>query len=264
MQRCAFAVVVLLSPLRLDAHDFWIEPSAYRAAVGQELGVALRVGEGYKGDPVPRKPAAVIRRFVAVGPAGEQAIEGEEGQEPAGRTRLLQPGLFVLGYNNTPSSITLEAAKFEAYLREEGLERIVALRAERGESAASGREIYSRSAKALVTCGESSTGAYDRRLGLPLELVPESNPYLASSGPLRLRILFRERPLAGALVVALAKEEPGRKLEGRSDGEGRVELALAAGRTWLVKAVHMVQAPAESGADWESFWASLTFERPAR
>ena len=31
---------------------------------------------------------------------------------------------------------------------------------------------------------------------------------------------------------------------------------------WLVKAVHMVPAPAASGADWESLWASLTFEVP--
>ena len=31
---------------------------------------------------------------------------------------------------------------------------------------------------------------------------------------------------------------------------------------WLVKAVHMAPAPAESGAEWESLWASLTFEVP--
>jgi hypothetical protein len=35
----------------------------------------------------------------------------------------------------------------------------------------------------------------------------------------------------------------------------------AAGR-WLVTAVHMVPAPAASGADWESVWASLAFALP--
>ena len=29
---------------------------------------------------------------------------------------------------------------------------------------------------------------------------------------------------------------------------------------WLIKAVHMVPASRESGADWASQWASLTFE----
>ena len=32
---------------------------------------------------------------------------------------------------------------------------------------------------------------------------------------------------------------------------------------WLIKAVHMVPAPADSNADWASYWASLTFELQA-
>ena len=37
-------------------------------------------------------------------------------------------------------------------------------------------------------------------------------------------------------------------------------LAAAGGGLWLVKAVHMIPAPAGTGAQWTSFWASLTFE----
>jgi len=33
---------------------------------------------------------------------------------------------------------------------------------------------------------------------------------------------------------------------------------------WLVKAVHMIPLPKDGDADWESFWASLTFELPAQ
>jgi len=29
---------------------------------------------------------------------------------------------------------------------------------------------------------------------------------------------------------------------------------------WMIKAVHMIPAPAGIDADWSSFWASLTFE----
>ena len=42
----------------------------------------------------------------------------------------------------------------------------------------------------------------------------------------------------------------------------RVSFAFAKPGAWLVKSVHMVPAPAKSGADWESLWASLTFELP--
>jgi len=39
-----------------------------------------------------------------------------------------------------------------------------------------------------------------------------------------------------------------------------VRFKLRPGGMWLIKAVHMVPAPADSHADWASYWASLTFE----
>jgi len=39
-------------------------------------------------------------------------------------------------------------------------------------------------------------------------------------------------------------------------------LGLPRPGVWLVKVVHMVPAPKDTGADWESLWASLTFEIP--
>ncbi len=78
-----------------------------------------------------------------------------------------------------------------------------------------------------------------------------------------LRLLYQGRPLAGALIVAFqhdrAQEE---KSMARSDTDGRVRLPLRRAGRWLVKAVHMVPAPPGSGAEWESLWASLTFEMP--
>jgi hypothetical protein len=46
----------------------------------------------------------------------------------------------------------------------------------------------------------------------------------------------------------------------QSDRDGRAAFKIEEPGAWLVKAVHMVPAPAGSNADWESFWASLTFE----
>ncbi len=76
---------------------------------------------------------------------------------------------------------------------------------------------------------------------------------------LPVRSLYAGRPLAGALVVALSRDDPGRRLALRSDAEGRVFLPLIRAGQWLVKAVHLRPAPADSGADWESLWASLSF-----
>ena len=256
------AVALFFAATPLLAHDFWIEPSTFRPEVGATVGIALRVGEGFRGDPVPRTPAR-IERFVLVSPSREAPIEGASAaSDPAGVARISEPGVQVVGYRSNASRVDLEAAKFEQYLKEEGLEAIVAERARRGESAKPSREIYSRCAKSLLAAGAGSKAGHDRELGFTLELVPEKNPYAdRSGGTLPVRLRHRGKPLAGALVVALQREAPEKRLSARTDEEGRVTFALAPG-AWLVKAVHMVPAPADSGADWESLWASLTFEVP--
>jgi hypothetical protein len=77
-----------------------------------------------------------------------------------------------------------------------------------------------------------------------------------------VRLTYRDRPLSGALVVAFNRRAPSEKLSARSDPDGRVRFRFPAGGAWLIKAVHMEPAAAGSGAEWESFWASLTFELP--
>ena len=175
--------------------------------------------------------------------------------------RVATPGLLVVGYRSNPSSVDLTADKFNQYLRDEGLDAIAALRARRNETSAKAHEIFSRCAKSLVLSGSPSTGQGDRVLGFTLELVAERNPYATRAGEeLPVRLTYENRPLAGALVVAMNRLNPSEKVAARTDKEGRVRFRLRPGGMWLVKAVHMIPAPAGSNAEWQSFWASLTFE----
>jgi uncharacterized GH25 family protein len=252
----------LLAAPALQAHDFWMEPANFTPAPGERVAVRLRVGEGFRGDPVPRDPQR-IERFAAVGASGEVPVPGVPNGEPAGFLALNAPGLYLLVYDSNHASVELEAKKFEEYLKEEGLESIVAERARRGESAKASREIYSRCAKSLLAAGGAGKSGHDRVLGFTLELVPEKNPFaFRTGGSFPLRLEYRGKPLAGALVVALNRDAPEKRLSARTDANGHVSFALAKPGAWLVKSVHMVRAPAKSGADWESLWASLTFEVP--
>jgi uncharacterized GH25 family protein len=74
-------------------------------------------------------------------------------------------------------------------------------------------------------------------------------------------LTWQNRPKAGTLVVAINRLNPMEKVSARTDSDGRVHLRLRAEGMWMIKAVHMIPAPAGSGADWMSYWASLTFER---
>jgi hypothetical protein len=266
MKRSVLALALLIAPIAL-AHDVWIEPSSFRPAVGERVTVALRVGQQLQGEPMPRIPA-LIERFILKGESREIPVIGRAGADPAGMTVVGEPGLQWIGYLSRAYPMTVEAQKFEAYLKEEGLERIIAQRAKKNQSAAPGRERFYRCAKSLLdvpgpdrksTAPKSS--ATPAPLGFTLELQPRKNPYALRAGDaLPLSLTFRGEPIANVLVVALRKDAPEKSVHARTDAAGRVSLRLDDAGFWLIKAVHMEAAPPDAGVDWESWWASMTFD----
>lgn len=244
------------------AHDFWIQPATFTPAPGQTIPVHLRVGEDFPGDPVPRNPER-IERFVVVDAQGARPIEGAPGVDPAGIAKIGTGGTQWLVYRGRPVGITLDAAKFTAYLREEGLEAIVEERQARGLSRTAGRERYARDAKSLVGTGEGV--AIDRPLGLPLEIVPLTDPRRPDVATWEFRVLYQGAPLEGVLVRLAGARAPGGAKRARTGADGTARFPAGSAGLWRVVAVHMTGAAAGSApeADWQSDWASLTFERPA-
>lgn len=257
-----FALLALLIPASASwAHDFWIDPSSFQPQPGQRVTVRLRVGQHFRGDPVPRD-LSLMQRFAVIAPGGnETPVPGVPGAEPAGFATMTAPGLSLIAYASGRSPVSLDGAKFETYLAEEGLEAISAWRARKGQSAAPVKEVFSRYAKTFLDVGGKGGAGFDRVLGLALELIPEKDPTgLLPGAELPVRLLYRGKPLAGVLVTALPHDKPDTRVTARTDAAGRARLRLVQPGEWLVKAVHMIPAPADAGADWESFWASLTFE----
>jgi hypothetical protein len=218
-----------------------------------------------------------IEKFIIVGGDGvERPVAGQDGADPAGLARFDAPGLHIVGYRSRHALSELPAEKFESYLREEGLESIIELRNARGQREAPGLELYSRCAKSLIAVGDDAAKGRDRAIGFRLELVTERNPYALQPGEdLPVRLLFEGKPLAGALVEASPLEGKLTHLTARTDSHGRAVFKIPAERpgAWLLSSVHMVEAPSphadspqsaephpDPRADWESLWASLTFE----
>ncbi len=252
-----FCAAFLVTTVR--AHDFWIEPGSFRPAPGQKVPVHLYVGMDFQGEPVPYIPEW-FERYVHVSAQGEQPVAGLPGDDPAG-TLSAAAGLNVIGYRSARFSVSFDSAEeFEKYLIKEGLERNLALLKQDQASPGKITENYYRCAKALLVSGGTATPA-DRVLGFRIELIAEKSPS-AGPGPIPFRLLYENRPLAGALVVAFNKAAPLDKLRARTGRDGRVAFTFPRPGIWLVTAVHMIPAPRGTDAQWESIWASLSFERP--
>lgn len=220
------------------AHDLWLEPSTFRPVVGSRISVALRVGQHLDGEPLPLIPP-LVQRFELAGKAIRGAgVVGSAGPQ-------------WIGYQSNAFPMTLDAAKFAEYLKEEGLSP--------RKTGPQVRERFYRCAKALLDV--PGAAATDVPLGFTLELVPRRNPYALKAGQsLPVSLTFRGKPIANVLVVAMSKSDPRKAVRVRTDAQGRASLRIAHGGFWLIKAVHIEPAPPGAGVEWESWWASMTFD----
>src|SRR5712691_5042351 len=64
---------IVLSRASLFAHDMWIDPTTFSPESGQIVGVRLRVGQDFLGDPLPRDPT-LINQFVFEDAAGRKPL----------------------------------------------------------------------------------------------------------------------------------------------------------------------------------------------
>jgi len=176
--------------------------------------------------------------------------------------QLGNSGTYVVGASTRPRELELAARDFNAYLEEDGLPDILEARRRDNELGKGARERYSKHVKAVFQVGTTRSPGYDVVLGYPAEIVPLDNPYAINRGTaLRVRCLVDGRPIVNQLVL-WGGEAGGRVLAQRGTRTDSTGVALvtpdAAGR-WYVKFIHMVRA-AEPGIDYESKWATLTFE----
>lgn len=245
------------------AHVFWVQPATFRGKPGDILKIQLHVGDTFPGEIVPRNDAK-IEKFVVVGPTAdiEKPAVGRDADPIAAVYRSTEPGTYLITYRSRSTPVTLEAEKFEAYLKEKGLEKIIARRAELKQSTLPGRELFSRSAKAILRIGDKpSDGPATKDMGFRVEIVPKFDPSTLKPGD-TLSVVIRSegKPYVNALVQARQREHPELGIASRTDEQGRIAFKIPRSGVWVIDTVDMFPVVAGMAADWESVWASLTFE----
>ena len=254
-------LLLFLSPVL--GHEFWLEPQEYRSAeVTKAIDVRIKVGMNFVGQAWKGKLDGLMELLQQHGQSRLSLLKDGKPSEPQFSLLPNGAGQYLLGLTNESSFIELEAKEFEDYVVSEGLEFVVAERAERGETALPGKELYRRCAKTLIQLGSGAAAeSYSQKLGFPLEWIPQTNPYLVTaSNSQTFQLIFEGEPLANAKVGvwhrSLGEVE---KKEYRTNEEGLVTFPVQRRGSWLVNTVHMVRAEESEQADWQSYWGSFTF-----
>ena len=233
----------------VTAHEFWIEPHDFSVDANTQIQADLRVGQDFKGDAFPFIPAR-FAAFKSYDRLGVRAVEGAPGDLPALSLTPEAEGLSIFTYVSAGERIRFR--EWDKFARHDA----------RGLPRDDIRELYTRCAKTLVSVGDDATDQ-DRATGMRLELVAGANPMAVTPGAeMSFTLLWEGEPLADTQVALFRKgenTEAGTRTLTRTDENGQASFTLPAAGTYMAASVHMIEAPADRNADWQSFWASLTF-----
>ncbi len=247
-----------------SAHEYWLEPDSYFLTPRESSPVRLFLGEGLKVEeemPYRYSKTSIFRLFSSEGTFDLARTTADEAK-PLFSFSAQKSGNYLLAMERNWSYITLEPDKFEDYLREDGMEYIIAERERLGESKKEGKERYSRFIKSLIQVGTKRDNTFSKKAGFRLEILPLNNPYALKKGDeLIVKILFEDKPLAGRTIFADNRDgDTISKQRLATDKDGVAKIKLDRKGVWLVRLVYMQRCTKScEDADWESFWGSLSF-----
>lgn len=203
---------------------------------GESSFVELTTGAHFPEPGSAVSPGRIDRSFVRLGAGRPMPLTSAKADGPVTRLEATWAGqgLATLGILLAPEARTVEAADFEAFLRDAGATAAIAERTRKKETKKAARIVAVEGARAFAgvlapprsaSPADPAAGT-DEPLGLPLEIVAGVPPLPLRAGTtLPVSVFLDGKPAPGAVVRAYA---PGREAPAvvAADAHGVVSLPL--------------------------------------
>jgi hypothetical protein len=258
-------MLILISLATASAHDLFLKLDTYFLTPNSQVTVRVLNGTFKASDALVARDR--INDVTVLGPefrktGTESLMWRDEGQTTLMQFETSAPGTYVAAISTKPRENSLKAAQFNEYLQHEGIPDVLAARRKQGELAKDVRYRYSKHVRTLFQVGDKLTDEYKTPLNYPVEMIPQQNPYALKLGQ-TLPVLFtlNGKPLRNQYVIAGWEDRNGKlhQVNTRSDSNGVARIKLTSSGKWFVKFIHM-EPINEAGLNYESRWATLTFE----
>lgn len=281
----------------LLAHEMWIEPLRFSVAPKGKIFAHEKVGQNFKGNTY----AYLDSRFkqLDISQAHKtKPIKSRLGDKPFIQEVIDDEGLVILSAVSNGSELVYKTKEqFETFINDEKLDWLLKEHQKRGLPEKGFKEIFRRYAKSLVKVGHGK--GEDTALGLPLEWVVKTNPYISKPDvkDVTACLVSQGEGVANKSVHVFSKifDEPKVKSSSTSsdkllkdnkslniqnlnlskakkitviksdlvtDANGCINIPRTKG-IYLINAVKVIRPSSEvfnnTGAVWESLWASITF-----
>lgn len=261
LPKICFAILFLISVHHLQAQEFWMLPDKSNYNRGDTLKIRFNVGDSFIGDTWNLRSER-IESITCDFATKSDNITGKaiSGKGDHLKIPITTEGTYVVGMKGKNAFVELDAEKFNNYLKENALDDAINQRKKTGTTDQPGKEFYVRYTKLIVQAGQKLDEGYRKKIGLPLELIPQKNPATYKTGDIvKFTLLYEGKPLFGARAFVWNNKE-GRVYSQPiySQQDGSIEVRLFNSGPWMISVVKMVPSK-EAGADWQSYWGTVVF-----
>lgn len=262
MKKFSYISLLVFLFTLFSSHEFWLQPASFACKKGDIIVIKFMVGENFKGENWTGNRSKI--NTLDLYQRGTKTDIASLLSDTKSDSLQLKPdleGSALIAYNSINSLIDLDAAKFNAYLEEDGLTEAIAYRKEHNQSDSAGRELYQRSVKTLLQVGTVYDSSYKQPTNLPLDIIPLQHPYLnKNKRTMGVRVLFNKTALADQLIRVWYREKDITiQEEVLTDHNGIATFRVKGSGRWMVSTVKMMRLDNDPKADWQSYWGSFTW-----
>lgn len=275
MKFTSSVVLLLILVVPVVAHDMFLIVPDHDLAADSSIEVSLYNGTIDKSENTIDRDR--MTGVTVVDGNGEVSHPGDDQWSEQGNVTILSfdagaPGTHVVGVSTKSRIIELSADDFNEYLEHDGVLDVLEARRRDGSMKTDARELYSKHVKTILQVGDRATESWSQRLGYPIEIVPSVNPVkLCAGDELGFVVLTDEGPATDQLFYASYEGHHGHDdsgahreaISGRTDNSGVGRFEVSQEGRWYVRIIRMLES-SEAGVDYESNWATLTFEVSCR
>lgn len=248
---CALALM-LFATGSASAHDTWVQANTNIVRPGDNIHIDLMLGNHGNGH----------RDFKQAGKvdlgAGTLTVI-----DPDGKSYDIKDKLIDTGYAPTDGFWTTKfvGAKPGLYLAAHTFDKVMSYGPVRAVKSAKTYFVLTPSLDKVST----TNPGFDRVLGHPLELVPETNPVtpMGPGTPIKVKLLWKSKPLPNCQVSFIPRGETltkefDKRYERHTDADGRASFTPTAGNYYLVVAHKEESAPDAKDYKTIKYAATLT------
>jgi len=258
---CLVFALTLFTTIAVSAHDTWLAPRTFNAALKAKAYLDLTSGMAFPSLGTSIRPDRIdVARVRLNGKPDDLTSHSSLRHSLAFLTQFNEPGIATCWVELKPRQLELTPKLVEEYFAEIDATKEVRDEWNNMKGQKRWREIYVKHAKTFIAVGDNGKdNSWSEPVGMALEIVPLNNPTTLKAGqPFSLRVLKDGQPYpnfrVGIVFVGNSKGE-----FRTTDSEGRADFQLPRPGKYLLRGTNLRRST-KPDLEWESDFTTLVIQ----